>query len=134
MASTDKLKRVSPIELDALLDQAQSENWQQLVLVGPGVQLDDRLEKWPDSLKSARQIFVLNTIIEGLDSKLQLLRSLTSLVLQGNYIGDDGAKAIAASLPGLTSLDLSNNKIGEEGAQAIAVSMHGLTSLDLRRN
>ena len=49
-------------------------------------------------------------------------------------IGDDGARAIAASLTGLTSLHLSNNGIGVDGARAIASSLTGLTSLHLSYN
>ena len=52
---------------------------------------------------------------------------LTSLNLDGNNIGDEGAKAIAASLPRPhVSKSLGNNDIGAEGAKAIAASLTGL--------
>ncbi len=53
------------------------------------------------------------------------LRFVKCIIAGGNEIGAEGAKAIAASLPGLTSLDLGGNEIGAEGAKAIAASMVG---------
>ena len=117
LAITGKLKRISPAELDRLRDQARAEQWPELVLLGPGFWLSDRVEEWPHSLKRARRIFHLRTPVEGLASKLQSLTGLTSLDLAGNSIGDEGAKAIAASLTGLTSLTLWSNSIGDEGAR-----------------
>ena len=106
LASKDKLKRISPAELDRLLDQARAEQWPELVLLGPALWLSDRVEEWPHWLKSARRIFHLRTSVEGLASKLQSLTGLTSLNLWGNSIGAEGAQAIAAQLTGLTSLNL----------------------------
>jgi GTPase SAR1 family protein/Leucine-rich repeat (LRR) protein len=134
MASTDKLKRVSPIDLDRLLDQARFENWQQLALVGPGTWLSDQVEDWPDSLKAAGRVLRLTATVNGLAGKLQALPGLTSLIMWSNNIGAEGAKAIAASLHGLASLNLSSNDIGDEGAKAIAASLSSLTSLDLWNN
>jgi len=58
---------------------------------------------------------------------------LTSLDLGYNRIGDEGAKAIATALPQskLTSLDLGYNRIGGEGAKAIATALHNLSLLPL---
>ena len=63
---------------------------------------------------------------------LASLSGLTSLYLNDNQIGDEGARVLA-SLSGLTSLDLNHNQIGAEGARVLA-SLSGLTSLDLRYN
>ncbi len=71
---------------------------------------------------------------EGAKAIATSLPSLTSLNLANNNIGGDGAKAIAMSLPSLTSLNLDLNKIGNEGAKAIAASLPGLTSLNLDLN
>ena len=140
LAGASKLKRISPAELDRVLDRARAERWPELVLLGPGVWLSDRVEEWPHSLKHARRIFHLRTFVDGLASKLASLTGLTSLNLSNNSIGDEGARAIAASLTGLTSLDLSYNNIGGEGARALLdswSSLHSssqLLSLNLRNN
>ena len=55
--------------------------------------------------------------------------NLTSLNIYRNGIDKEGAKAIA-TMGNLTSLDINNNQIGEEGAEAIA-TMGNLTSLDI---
>ena len=60
------------------------------------------------------------------------LVNLTSLYLDGNHIGDEGAQALKG-LVNLTSLNLRNNNIGDAGAQALK-GLVNLTSLDLRRN
>ena len=51
-------------------------------------------------------------------------------------IGDDGTKAIAASLSGssLTELDLRNNKVGDEGVKAIAAALHGSSLAEIALN
>jgi Ran GTPase-activating protein (RanGAP) involved in mRNA processing and transport len=60
-------------------------------------------------------------------SDLRLMAVLTSLDLNSNNIGDEGAKAIAEALKRLmavlTSLDLNSNNIGDEGAKAIAEAL-----------
>jgi len=67
-----------------------------------------------------------------------LLRNLTSLLLSGNRIGHEGAKALAQcpNLRNLTALDLNSNRIGLEGAVALAQSpnLRNLTSLNLEYN
>ena len=67
-------------------------------------------------------------------------RVLTSVDLQVNAIGDDGAKAIAEALKVtavLTELSLYRNNIGDDGAKAIAEALKVnavLTKLDLEYN
>jgi GTPase SAR1 family protein/Ran GTPase-activating protein (RanGAP) involved in mRNA processing and transport len=78
--------------------------------------------------------------LEALDDKILRslcnvgLTALTSLDLQGNTIGDEGAKAIAAALRGLSLLDLRDNSVGVEGAKAIAAGLPSLISLNLWGN
>jgi hypothetical protein len=58
--------------------------------------------------------------------------TLTKLILDGNSIGDEGAKAIARALETntvLTELFLSYNSIGDEGAKAIAQALETNTTL-----
>jgi hypothetical protein len=60
---------------------------------------------------------------ENVFSVLGHLKTLTSLDLSSNKIGDKGAAALAEALPsmtGLTELNLNSNKIGDEGATALA--------------
>jgi hypothetical protein len=57
-----------------------------------------------------------------------------SLALSGNKVGPNGARAIAASLPGLTSLDLSRNNVRDHGAMAVAAFLPGLNSVNLESN
>jgi internalin A len=59
---------------------------------------------------------------------------LTSLSLDGNNIGDAGARVIAERLTGLTSLSLDNNNISDAGVRVIAERLTGLTSLSLDSN
>ncbi len=134
MTSTNKLTRISPAELDGVLDEARAEHWTRLVLLGPRIRAGERPEEWPEEWKLTPRVIQLTTRADGLASKLQHLPGLTSLNLLGNSIGPEGAKAIAASLPNLTSLNLWGNSIGPEGAKAIAASLPNLTSLDLSGN
>jgi hypothetical protein len=48
-------------------------------------------------------------------------------------IGDDGAKAIAAALPGsgVLYLWLNNSAISDEGAQAVAAGLNGSSVAEL---
>jgi Leucine-rich repeat (LRR) protein len=66
------------------------------------------------------------------------LAHLTTLDLGENFIGDRGARALAASphLARLTTLDLSVNDIRDAGAEALANSPYltRLTSLYLDSN
>jgi hypothetical protein len=56
--------------------------------------------------------------LTGLDRLLDQARA-EHLDLSHDKIGDEGARAIAASPPGLTSLSLSGNNIGADGAKAL---------------
>jgi uncharacterized protein (TIGR02996 family) len=66
------------------------------------------------------------------------LARLTTLDLEGNDLGDEGAVALAGSahLAGLTTLLLWSNRIGDDGVRALARSPHlaRLTRLDLSAN
>jgi Leucine-rich repeat (LRR) protein len=64
-------------------------------------------------------------VVAGLTS----LTSLTSLNLQDNEIGPDGAQALQG-FTGLTSLNLGMNTIGAEGAQVLK-GLTRLTDLEL---
>jgi Ran GTPase-activating protein (RanGAP) involved in mRNA processing and transport len=67
-------------------------------------------------------------------------RVLTTLDLENNKIGGEGAMAIAEALKVnavMTTLDLGGNNIGVEGAKAIAEALKVnavLTKLDIRAN
>jgi Leucine-rich repeat (LRR) protein len=76
-------------------------------------------------LSSLRLTLLEADVVAGLTS----LTSLTSLNLEGNEIGPDGARALQG-LTGLTSLILGVNTIGAEGAQALK-SLTRLTYLGL---
>ena len=66
--------------------------------------------------------------------------SLTTLDLNDNEIGDDGAQALAIALENNTSItefNLEYNQIGDEGAQALATALqknNSLTVLNLGYN
>ena len=132
--TSEGLIKISPDELDAWLERARAEQWRHLAILGPLTPVNERMESWPESWRAAGRVFRLDAPIEAPPATLLALTGLTSLDLSGNYIGEAGAKAIAAKLTGLTALDLSGNKIGEAGAQAIAAKLTGLTSLDLSGN
>jgi len=75
--------------------------------------------------------------MKNLDFKLD--SKATSLSLDNNEIGDEGAEGLASVLPdakSLTSLNLVKNRISAEGAVAIAevLPRTGLTLLDLAQN
>jgi hypothetical protein len=49
-----------------------------------------------------------------------------TLLIEDNYIGDEGAQAIALALKAnvvMTALDLAVNNIGDEGVEAIAEAL-----------
>ena len=61
-------------------------------------------------------------------------RVLTNLVLAGNRIGVDGAKAIAEALkvnPVLTKLDLRYNNMGDAGKKAVRDAVKDLSGFEL---
>ncbi|MBK04444.1 MAG: hypothetical protein CL920_20470 [Deltaproteobacteria bacterium] len=63
---------------------------------------------------------------------------LSSLLLSGNQVGNEGAKALASTkhMTALRSLDLYGNRVGDEGARALISSPHlsKLSSLSLGGN
>merc|ERR1712000_264773 len=71
---------------------------------------------------------------------LKVNKTLTSINLRYNKIGDAGAEKIAEALKvnkTLTSINLRDNKIGDAGAEKIAEALKvnkTLTSLNLREN
>ncbi|MES2677198.1 MAG: hypothetical protein V4612_02640 [Pseudomonadota bacterium] len=78
--------------------------------------------------------------IKKIAEALETNTKLSSLSLDTNRFGDEGAMAIASLLTknkALTNLDLSGNRIGVEGAKAIATALTKnttLTSLGLNNN
>jgi len=119
-------KRLSPSEVDAVLEQARVEGWRELALVGPwGTQ------PRPAGVADANTFYLRRPLDTRL-SELSSLTKLTTLDLDGHQFGDEGARALA-TFTALTSLSLSHNQIGDEGARALA-SLAGLTYLDLSRN
>ena len=78
--------------------------------------------------------------IAALAECLKYNKSLTTLDLSDNRIGDDGATALGECLKynkSLTTLDLSDNRIGDDGAAALGECLKynkSLTTLDLSDN
>eukprot|EP00747_Dinoflagellata_sp_TGD_P092328 gnl/TRDRNA2_/TRDRNA2_165377_c0_seq1.p1 gnl/TRDRNA2_/TRDRNA2_165377_c0~~gnl/TRDRNA2_/TRDRNA2_165377_c0_seq1.p1 ORF type:complete len:200 (+),score=22.84 gnl/TRDRNA2_/TRDRNA2_165377_c0_seq1:368-967(+) len=77
---------------------------------------------------------------ERLEAALGLNRTVTTLDLSRNELGDAGAERIAAALEcnsTLTSVNLSQNGIGDHGAECIAAALernNTLTTVFLRSN
>jgi Leucine-rich repeat (LRR) protein len=141
------VKFISLSELDAVVEQAAADGWQDLTLVGPdGAPTNEALEHTfylreslrgpPPRLAALPALTSLNLRSNGLEHAgiraLAALSGLTSLNLSDNRIDDAGASELTA-LTSLMSLDLGNNQIGADGATALA-ALGGLTSLDLRGN
>ena len=100
-------------QLTDLLDRARTEAWTHLALFGPdswgGYEASLIQDGWP-----ADRVFRLSERLYGAGARaLSTLTSVTSLVLVGNDIGDDGACALA-TLASLTSLILVGNDIGDD--------------------
>ena len=112
---------ISSADLDVVLERARAEKWRNLALVGPYYRIAPigRVRDLSSLLAAGGRHFQFDNRIPALWERLRRLPDLTSVNLTGNDIGDDGAKAIAASLTGLTSLDLRYNNIGADGAKAI---------------
>lgn len=70
---------------------------------------------------------------EGACHIVKNLKSLTSLNIAANKIGDKGARFIA-DLRALTSLDIAANKIGDEGTYHIAENLKSLSFLNIDSN
>jgi len=45
--STQTLVRVTPDEVDALIEKARTEKWQKLALVGPNSYIPESPKEWP---------------------------------------------------------------------------------------
>src|SRR6185436_15451839 len=124
-AASRRLKRISPSELDEVLERARAEQWRDLAVIGPG-------GSWqPDGIPE-EHTFHLRARIGDRIQKLSGLVALSSLVIAYNQIGDEGAQMLV-QLAGLSTLDIRGNQIGDEGARALA-GLTALTSLDVRRN
>ena len=133
MSDSGTLRRISPYELNEVLDQVRQEKRRELVLLGPAAYFGSSPEDWPDELKG-RSVLQLTENVAGLAERLLDLDQLRLLSLWRNNIGEVEAKKIAKNLTQLASLDLSLNEIGDVGAKAIAENLIQLTSLNLRFN
>lgn len=120
-------KVISLKELDEVLAQARDEEWQELVLFGP----DARNFSSHIKARSDRVFQLVEPLAERI-ARLASLKSLTSLCLAFNKVGDEGAQILAA-LTNLSSLDLTDNQIGVEGARALA-ALSKLSFLNLYCN
>ena len=86
------------------------------------------------------QTYNWKEIVIDLVDGLKHCNSLQTLKLEKNYIGDDGAKALADSLKhcnSLQTLNLESNKIGADGAKALADGLkhcNSLQTLNLEKN
>ena len=70
-----------------------------------------------------RKLRLRSNGVKDLVEALKQMPNLTSLNLEGNYIGKGGATALADALkqmPNLTSLDLAYNNLGNDGVTALA--------------
>ena len=131
MIKTER-EKISTAELDDVLQRARNQGWTSLALVSPDVAAAH------DYLRQLELPAGRTYIVDGLPQStvrlISKLRQLSSLALVDLQIGADGARARAlASLTGLTSLNLNSNSIGADGARALA-SLTGLTSLTLYNN
>jgi hypothetical protein len=98
LAGANNLITISSNELDAWLGRARAERWPELAIVGPDIRLSPRSEEWPRALKAVERVILLNDLVAAPSGKLRRLPELASLVLWELGIGDEGARAIAASL------------------------------------
>src|SRR6185369_15545041 len=96
-----------------------------------------RLAEWPQ-LGNVETLYLSNCDIEQLDGFLGTadLRSLSTLTLSFNVLGDVGAFAEhAARLPMLEHLELKDCGLGSSEAEAIlAANLPKLRRVDVRRN
>ncbi len=107
-------------ELELLIDRAKSEEWQQLMLLGPDAKtyLGWYLDRISGHVEEGGTIYHTTMPVPDLASKLSVLTGLRLLNLQAQLIGDEGARHLAG-LTGLTWLDLSYNNLTDEGAEAV---------------
>lgn len=121
-----RLREHAATELDAVLERAWAEGWQELALIGPGY-----YGPWFDGIPRGRT-FILTEPLGPRIMKLPYLVALKILSVCNNRLGPEKAHALAL-LSNLTSLDLRDNWIGAEGVHAVA-SLSNLTSLSVRAN
>ena len=72
--------------------------------------------------------------VEVPDAELAVHASLTKLIIWGNNLGDEGAKALAPAIAAsatLTHIDLEQNNLGDEGKAAIHEAVRGKTDFKL---
>ena len=132
MTTTPRLQRISEADLDGLIAELRRQGTTELVLLGPGAYLPASVDHWPQGLRDKPRIYQLNEPVRALAVRLAELTQLTSLNLDDNQIGAEGAASLAA-LSQLTSLVLSGNVIGDKGAASLA-ALTQLTSLNLGGN
>lgn len=72
MTNQGTLHRISPDELPELLARVKEKGHTELVLLGPGTDLDESSENWPDELKG-RSVFQLTEHVFGIGPRLQVL-------------------------------------------------------------
>ena len=121
-------KRISAAELDAVLDRARAEGWQELALVGPG-RLD--YAELANGVFEARTFFLKEALGPRI-GKVASLGALTKLSIRGNGIGDEGVHELGR-LTNLTWLSVGGNGIGTAGAQALG-ELRSLTALSVSGN
>ena len=83
-----------------------------------------------NSLRDEGTIAVCNALEQSKVSKLE------ELLIHGNSIGADGAKAVGAfcAVSGsLTQLDLDGNNLGAEGAKALASALRNSEGCKLKK-
>ncbi len=107
-------KRISAAELDAVLDQARDEEWQELALIGPG-RLD--YDELADEVSEART-FVLKEAVGPRIGKVASLVALTKLSIRGNGIGDEGVRELGR-LTNLTWLSVGGTASGVSRAHRL---------------
>ncbi|KAL0251107.1 hypothetical protein GEMRC1_000321 [Eukaryota sp. GEM-RC1] len=60
--------------------------------------------------------------------------SLSGILMKGNSIGDEGARALADALKintTVTSINLSSNSIGDEGARALSDVLNAINKIEI---
>ena len=98
-----------------------------------GISTDGERLKTLPYLRNLTYLFVSSGLDFEAVKSLTRQTSLTTLNVKYNNIGDERAKALAASLSSLRHLDVSHNNIGDEGAKALTV-LTGLTTLNVKYN
>lgn len=88
-----------------------------------------------DRLSNLKYLYLPgNSIKDEEIEKLIQIKSLITLNLENNEIGDTGAQSIATGLKSLTHLNLAHNQIGDAGVRCIIENLKDLTTLNLEEN